>query len=65
VNDAENCVLNDSIGYDFLNRQGTPIDLDGHGTKINGIVSRNFDSNVQLELMNLKFHELGKGKVFP
>ena len=64
VNDAENCVLNDSIGYDFLNQQGSPIDLDGHGTKINGIVSRNFDSNVQLELMNLKFHEVNKGRVF-
>ncbi len=66
VNDSDNCVDGDLIGYDFVNETGAPIDLpsDGHGTKVNGIVARDFDSNINLEMMNLKFHELQKGKVF-
>lgn len=62
--DDENCVLEDVIGYDFVNESGIPNDLDGHGTKVNGILTRNFNPDVQLELMNLKFHELNRGKVF-
>lgn len=63
-NDSDNCLLEDEIGYDFVNRNGTPIDVDGHGTQVNGMVTRDFDSSVKLELMNLKFHELKKGSVF-
>lgn len=62
--DDENCVLEDVIGYDFVNESGIPNDVDGHGTKVNGILTRDFDTGVQLELMNLKFHELNRGKVF-
>ena len=63
-NDGDNCVLGDVIGYDFVNESGNPIDVDGHGTKVSGIVTRDFDTDVQLELMSLKFHELNRGKVF-
>ena len=58
------CVEAGQSGYDFFNAHGMPIDVDGHGTKINGVISRNFDNEVQLEMMNLKFHEKGEGKVF-
>ena len=64
TNDGDNCVIGDVYGYDFVNEAGTPIDLDGHGTKVSGIVTRDFDTGVQLELMSLKFHELNRGKVF-
>lgn len=64
--DAYGCLANsnDDIGYDFAWEEGNPLDTIGHGTKVNGIIARNFDSNVQLELMNLKFHKGNQGKLF-
>lgn len=64
TNDPDNCVLLDTIGYDFVNENGNPNDIDGHGTKVNGIITRDFATGVQLELMNLKFHETNRGSVF-
>jgi len=58
------CIFVDSLGYDFVNDNAFPIDVDGHGTKVNGIIARDFPSDIQLELMNLKFHQNKKGKVF-
>lgn len=63
-NDEDNCLLGDEIGYDFVNQTGDPTDLDGHGTQVNSIVLRDFTDDLQLELMNLKFHELNRGSVF-
>ncbi len=64
VNDGDNCQIGDIIGYDFVSEDGNPDDGDGHGTRVNGIISRDFDDNLQLELMNLKFHDQSKGTVF-
>jgi len=58
------CISNDLIGFDYYNNSSNPIDLDGHGTKVNGIIAQDFDPDVQLEVMNLKFHQGGIGKVF-
>lgn len=63
-NAVDNCIVASEYGYDFFNANGIPTDIDGHGTKINGVISRDFDNTVQLELLNLKFHEKGEGKVF-
>jgi len=64
VNGGSACYVNDTLGYDFVNDIPNPIDYDGHGTRVNGIVARDFPQEIQLELMNLKFHEFQKGKVF-
>ena len=64
VNNGTTCYVNDTLGYDFVNDTPNPIDYDGHGTKVNGIIARDFPADIQLELMNLKFHEFQKGKVF-
>lgn len=64
ANDADNCLLEDEIGYDFVNFSGNPIDLDGHGTGVNGMIVRNFPTGVQLELINLKFYENQRGTIF-
>ncbi len=64
ANDPDNCVLLDILGYDFVNETGNPNDIDGHGTKVNGMIARDFETGVQLELMNLKFHEANRGSVF-
>ena len=64
VNAGTTCYVNDTLGYDFVNDVPNPIDYDGHGTKVNGIIARDFPADIQLELMNLKFHEFQKGKVF-
>lgn len=61
---GSSCYVNDTLGYDFVNDTPYPIDYDGHGTKVNGIIARDFPADIQLELMNLKFHEFQKGKVF-
>jgi len=60
----EGCVMDDIIGYDFVNDDGTPEDLNGHGTAVNGVIAGNFPTDIQLELMNLKFHEGSEGTVF-
>jgi len=64
ANDGENCYIDDVNGYDFTNDSATPNDVDGHGTKVNGIITRDFAPGVDLDLMNLKFYENGKGTVF-
>ena len=58
------CFINDTLGYDFVNEIPNPIDYDGHGTKVNAIVARDFPADIQLELMNLKFHENDRGNLF-
>lgn len=63
-NDASNdCVPSADIGYDFVRSFETPEDFDGHGTGVNGVVILNYPSDIQLELMNLKFFE-GDGYLF-
>ena len=62
-NDTLNCVLNDEIGYDFINDIGDPIDRNNHGTPINGIIGANFQ-NDGLELINGKFYDGDYGQLF-
>jgi len=61
--DTGDCVAGAEIGYDFANDTPLPTDLDGHGTAVNGIFLLDYPSDIQLELMNLKFYE-GVGYVF-
>jgi len=58
------CHSGDIMGYDYYNNTNNPLDVDGHGTQVNGIVAQNFNPEIQLEMMNVKFHEADKGKVF-
>ena len=62
--DGDGCIDGDLIGYDYVREDNIPDDLDGHGTQVNGVITRNFDSEVKLELINLKFHEKNYGSVF-
>lgn len=64
VQDTDNCLLGDLIGYDFVEDNGEPNDNEGHGTGVNGMVVRDFPSEVQLELVNLKFYENQRGTIF-
>lgn len=64
ASDDENCLVEDEIGYDFLNDEGTPEDIEGHGTQVNGVIIHDFPGEVQPELMNLKFYEGGRSSVF-
>ncbi len=63
--DSENCFLNDSSGYDFLNANGNPVDLTGHGTGVAGVVAGGFNSGIDLNMMNLKFFESERSTLFP
>ena len=58
------CHNGDVMGYDYYNNSNNPQDVDGHGTKVNGIIAKDFNPDIQLEMMNVKFHENDKGKVF-
>jgi len=58
------CHNGDVMGYDYYNNSINPQDVDGHGTKVNGIIAKDFNPDIQLEMMNVKFHENDKGKVF-
>lgn len=60
----EACNISDAFGYDFLNENPFPADKDGHGTAINGVLVRNFPSNIRLELINAKFAEEDEGTLF-
>ena len=64
ANDTDNCLTGDVIGYDFVNQDGDPDDVDGHGASVSGMVVGDFPTDVQLELMSIKFYEAARGSVF-
>jgi len=64
VSDIDNCKLNDQIGYDFINEDGSVEDTDGHGTGVNAVVACDFKDDVDLNLMNLKFYENDRSTLF-
>lgn len=64
--DGANCVENENgqHGYDFNEADGIPNDTDGHGTALNGVIVDDFPSDLQLELMNLKFYTADTSTLF-
>ncbi|MEM7103561.1 MAG: S8 family serine peptidase [Bacteroidota bacterium] len=56
TDDDLNCYIDDEVGYDFFNERTDPIDLNGHGTHVSGLILRDYPANVAAELMNLKVH---------
>jgi CSLREA domain-containing protein len=62
--DGANCYLNDNSGYDFLNQIGNVVDAQGHGTSVAGVAVNDFNQNVNMDLMNLKFFESDNGTLF-
>ena len=62
IDNDDNCLIDDNLGYDFVNNRTYIEDINGHGTHIAGIIARKEDYNeMNLKMMNLKvFHgELG------
>jgi len=51
-------------GYDFYNDDGNVTDSDGHGTAVAGTVTNGYNTNVNLDLMNLKFYENERSTLF-
>lgn len=60
------CIGNDpiGIGYDFVNGDITPDDVDGHGTSVNGIVVLRTPLDIELKMINGKFYQDGNGDLF-
>lgn len=58
------CLQNDTIGYDFVNADGQPNDIDGHGSSVSGVIVNDFPDEVQLQLISLKFYEGQRGTLF-
>ena len=52
------------MGYDFINDDRDPDDIDGHGHPVNSRIINGFDPNLQLELLNVKFFENGQTTLF-
>ncbi len=59
----DDCVAADSIGYDFSNEQTVQFDLDGHGTPVAAVLSSDFPTATNLDLVSLKFYE-NEGTLF-
>lgn len=65
LDDDNNCIADDTEGYDFTGNSVVVEDKVGHGTHIAGIISSAFPEDVKLEMMNLKiFEDENSGKVF-
>ncbi|MEM1121484.1 MAG: S8 family serine peptidase [Bacteroidota bacterium] len=60
------CVGDDpvGIGYDFINDDFIPADVDGHGTSVNGIVVLRTPLDIELQMINGKFYQDGNGSLF-
>ena len=64
TNDNDNCLTGDLIGYDFVNGDGDPDDIDGHGSSVSGMVVNDFPNDTKLDLLTMKFYENQRGTVF-
>ena len=54
--DDGNCLIDDRRGYDFVNRNNTPMDaVNGHGTHVTGIIGNGLP--VDISIMNIKTHD--------
>ncbi|MEM7103652.1 MAG: S8 family serine peptidase [Bacteroidota bacterium] len=62
--DDNNCLIDDRIGYDFLNDRSWPMDDFGHGTHIAGIVAKDFPKEIDLRIIDLKMHDGKEGDLF-
>ncbi|NJL75562.1 MAG: S8 family serine peptidase [Saprospiraceae bacterium] len=51
-------------GFDYVNKDGDPDDLDGHGHAVNGRLIAGFPSDIDLELINIKLYESNKSTLF-
>jgi subtilisin family serine protease len=55
--DDENCLIDDTRGYDFINRNNRPMDaINGHGTHVTGIIANGLPGT-DIRLMNIKTHD--------
>ncbi|MEM9991806.1 MAG: S8 family serine peptidase, partial [Bacteroidota bacterium] len=58
------CVFGDYNGYNFAGDNELYADVDGHGSNVSGIISGGIPSDIDLDIMPLKFYENGTGTVF-
>ena len=64
ANDSDNCLTGDVTGYDFVNLDGDPNDVDGHGSSVSGMIVNDFPTDIDLDLITMKFYENARGNVF-
>lgn len=73
IDDDGNCVEDDLIGYNFLDKNNQPYDDHGHGTSIAGVISGRSTNNISsnntssdsLALISLKYtNGEGEGTIF-
>lgn len=62
--DPDACVENDLNGYNFASNNENFRDTDGHGSKVSSTIMNGFPSDINLDIMPLKFYENGRGTVF-
>lgn len=60
----DDCIKGDYRGYDFQDNDVQPLDPHGHGTHVTGIIARDYPSDIDLQIMPLKFHDGEQGFLF-
>ncbi len=63
--DDSNCLVDDMIGWDFVNDDNNPMDDHGHGTHVAGIIAEGLPECSNIKIMPLKTHDQnGYGTTF-
>lgn len=65
IDDDGNCYLDDIAGYNSMNGHNNPMDDNGHGTHVAGIIASLYPPDVPIRIMNVKTHDdLGYADLF-
>ncbi len=61
----QNCYINDTHGYDFVNNNESINDDHGHGTHVGGVIAANVPEGIDIKVMPIKtFDNQGKGTMY-
>jgi hypothetical protein len=65
VDNDGNCIIDDVVGFNFMDKTSNIVDENGHGTHVAGIIKDQIIPGNNVQLMGLRTHDAkGRGSIF-
>lgn len=65
IDNDGNCIIDDVVGYNFMDKTSHILDENGHGTHVAGIIKDRITPGNNVQLMGLRTHDAkGRGSIF-